>query len=83
MAVSLLKSILANTYNFLNSINVPGFNVSFLHIMLGAVGALVSIALLKLIFGLGNSSVSSLGRSIRGGNNNNIKISNDRKGDTH
>lgn len=78
-----LTGYLANVYNFMNSINIPGFNISFLQLFMGAFGAVVSIGLLKLIFGLGNSAVSSLGRSIRGGNNNNIKISSNRKGDTH
>lgn len=81
MALELLKTLLQSTYDFMNSIMVPGFNVSFLSIMMGACGAMVSIGLLKLIFGLGNSSVSSLGRSIRGGNNQNIKISKERKSD--
>lgn len=81
MVVKLLSEFLNSAYQFIDSIKVPGFNISFMDIMLGSCGALLSISLLKLIFGLGNSSVSSLGRSIRGGNNNNIKISKNRKGD--
>lgn len=83
--MALLREFLQQTYNFMNSIYVPGFNISFMSVFLGAFGAVVSIAILKLIFGLGNSSISSLGSAFRGsqrgGNNKNIKISNDRKGD--
>lgn len=81
--LDLISTVLGNTYNFMNSIYVPGFNISFMSIFLGAVGAMVSIALLKMFFGLGNTAVGSVGRSIRGGNNKNIKVSNERKGDEH
>ena len=81
--MDIIATLLQSTYDFMNSIYVPGFNISFMSVLLGACAAMVSIGLLKLIFGLGNSSVSSLGRSVRGGNNKNIRISNDRKGDTH
>lgn len=79
--MSLLREFLFQSYNFMDSIKVPGFNVSFISVYLGLFGTVVSIAILKLIFGLGNSSTGS-GRSVRGGNNNNIKVSEKRRYDT-
>lgn len=87
MTMSLLKEFLGSTYELMCSIKVPGFNISFMSVFMGAFGAVVSVAVMKLIFGLGNSAVSSLGSMLRsgqhGGNNKNIKISENRKGDTH
>lgn len=80
--LELIKTVLSNAYNFMDSIKVPGFNISFMAIFMGAVGAMVSIGLLKMIFGLGDSTVSSIHIG-RAGNNKNIKISNERKGDRH
>lgn len=81
MALELLQTVLQGTYDLMNSIMVPGFNISILAVLVGACGAMVSIGLLRLIFGLGNSSVSSMGRSVQGGNNKKIKTSKERKGD--
>lgn len=82
--VSYLTMFFEKTYELLNSVNVPGFNISIMTVMLGAVGAVVSISLLKLIFGLGNSAVSGGSRFLtqNGGNNKNIRTSKERKDDT-
>lgn len=84
--IDFLTTFFAKTYELLSTIRVPGFNISILTVMYGSVGALLSISLLRLFFGLGNSVVSggsSLARGAyhKGGNNNNIKISDERKGD--
>lgn len=78
--LELISTFLDCTYEFLNSIRIPGFNISFMSVLFGAFGAVISIALLKMFFGLGDSSFSS-GSSIRGGNNKRIKISSERRGD--
>ncbi|MBQ8669462.1 hypothetical protein IJ472_06755 [bacterium] len=86
MAIELIESLLFNTYQFLASTKVPGFDLSFIQLMFGAMGAIMSIGFLKMFFGLGNPAVSASGivSSFRstGGNNKNMKISKNRKGDT-
>lgn len=84
MAVELIETLLFNSYQFLASIKVPGFDISFIQLMFGATGALLSIAFLRMFFGLGNSSVNAGGivsGISHGGNNRKVKISEKRKGD--
>ncbi len=91
MAIELLESLLFNSYQFLASVKVPGFDVSFIQLLFGATGAIMSIGFLKMFFGLGNPSVSassiihSFGRKkskSKGGNNKRIKVSQNRRKDT-
>lgn len=81
--ISFLTTFFQKTYDLFNSIRVPGFNISIMSVMLGALGALVSISLLKMFFGLGNSAVSggSSHFTQKGGNNLRMKIHELRKGD--
>lgn len=86
--LSYLRVFFEKTYELFDSVNVPGFNISIMTVLLGAFGALVSISLLKMIFGLGNSAVSGgfstlagMRVSQRGGNNEKIKISKERSKD--
>lgn len=80
MALELIKSLFFNSYQFLASIKVPGFDLSFIQLLFGLFGAYVSICFLRLFFGLGDSQLRSSSQS--GGNNKNIKISKERRGDT-
>lgn len=83
--ISFLTTFFQKTYELFSSVNIPGFNVSILSVWFGAAGAICSIAILKLFFGIGNSTVSG-GSSFfkqKGGNNQRIKVSKERKGDTH
>lgn len=82
--ISFLTMFFDKTYQLFASIRVPGFNVSILGVLLGSISAVVSISLLKIFFGLGNSAVSGSSHIFKqnGGNNKNIKISEKRKGDT-
>lgn len=87
--LNFLTMFLQKTYDLLSTIRVPGFNISLISIMFGSIGAMVSISLLKMIFGLGNTSVSGglsslkslSSRDVSGGNNKNIKIAKERIGD--
>lgn len=76
--MQLLKMFLLSTYDFLNSVYVPGFNVSVMSVFLGMFGAFISISVLKLLLGIGNTGSGLLQR---GGNNSKIKVSKERKGD--
>lgn len=76
--MELLKTLFTSTYELLSSVRVPGFNISFMAVIYGMFGAFLSISILKLLLGVGNTDS---GIFQRGGNNSKIKISNDRKGD--
>lgn len=82
--VSFLEMFFDYTYQLFASIKVPGFDISVLGVFLGAITAVVSIAILKMLFGLGNSAVSggSSHFTQKGGNNIRMKIAEKRKGDT-
>ena len=81
--VSYLQTFFELTYELFASIRVPGFGISILVVLLGSVGAVVSISLLKMFFGIGNSAVSGGSRYFfqKGGNSRNIKIDEKRRGD--
>lgn len=80
--INFLKVFLENVWALFENTRVPGFNISIATVLFGSVGAVLSISFLKLIFGLGNSAVSGGSAFVgRGGNNNKIKTSNERKGD--
>lgn len=78
--MEILKEFLFQTYQFLASIKVPGFDISFLQLFLGVFSVVVSLSFAKMFFGLGGDVVSSIKQ--RGGNNNHTKIPEERKGDT-
>lgn len=77
--IDYLTMFWSKTYELFDSVNVPGFSVSIADITIGAFIAVASLGILKLIFGLGNSSLSAINRL--GGNNKNIKIHHNRSND--
>lgn len=83
MAIELIETWLFNSYQFLASIKVPGFDVSFIQLLFGVTGAILSISFLKMFFGLGNpaTNVTGIVGGLKGGNNKNIKISKNRRHD--
>ena len=60
------------------SIHWPGTNLSILGIFLGVMGTYFTISVVQQFTGFGIAIAS---QSQRGGNNKNIKVSKDRKGD--
>ena len=91
-----ISTVMNSIYNLFDSVTIPIVNVSALSLFLGIFGAYVSIVLLKMFFGLGNTATGNYsmilsGRNMakaevfsqRGGNNKNVKISKERKNDEH
>lgn len=82
--MELIKEVLYQTYQFLASIKVPGFDISFIQLFFGIIAIpIISIGFAKIFFGLGDTSIfhfSSLRQ--RGGNSKKIKTSKERQGDT-
>lgn len=91
-----ISTVMNSIYDLFDSVTIPIVNVSALSLFLGIFGAYVSIVLLKMFFGLGNTATSgyssiNTGRGVfkayvfsqRGGNNKNVKISKERKNDEH
>ena len=72
----LLKSWLGNSWTLIESFAIPGTSVSLGAVLLGSAIAAVSISLLGKVFG------SFRGGSQRGGNNEKIRVKDERKGDT-
>lgn len=77
--MELVSTWLYETYQFLASIKVPGFDISFIQLFIGAFCVVISIGFARMFFGLGGSAASFFGQ--HGGNNKNIKVSEERKGD--
>ena len=71
-----LRMFFGKVYD-LFGITWPGTNLSILGIFLGVMGTYFTISLVQQFTGFGISVASSQ----KGGNNKNIKISKDRKGD--
>lgn len=78
--MELVKEWLYQSYQFLASIKVPGFNISFIQLFFGVYAVTVSIGFARMFFGLGGDVARAF--SQRGGNNKKIKVSKDRKGDS-
>lgn len=74
-------SLLFDTVWELYQIPFPGLGISIGSVALGALTVVFSLNVLGHVTGM-SFSVKSLSQ-LRGGNNKNIKVSNDRKGDTH
>lgn len=72
----LLKAWLGNSWAFVESFIIPGTSLSLGVVLLGSAVAAVSISLLGKVFG------SFRGGSQRGGNNEKIKVKEERRGDT-
>lgn len=75
--VSLAKTVLTGVWGFFG-IYVPGFNFTFGQMALGVMLCSVSVFVIKFLFNLGGSGVSS-----RTSSTNNPRISNERKGDEY
>lgn len=77
--MEMIKEWLFQSYQFLASIKVPGFSISFIQLFFGVFAVVVSIGYARMFFGLGGDVVRAVKQ--KGGNNKNIKVSNERKGD--
>ena len=72
----LLKAWLGNSWTLIESFTSPGTTLSLGAVLLGSAIAAVSVSLLGKVFG------SFRGGSQRGGNNEKIRVKDERKGDT-
>ena len=72
----LLKAWLGNSWALIESFTIPGTTLSLGAVLLGSAIAAVSVSLLGKVFG------SFRGGSQRGGNNEKIRVKDERKGDT-
>ena len=72
----LLKAWLGNSWTLIESFTIPGTSLSLGAVLLGSAIAAVSVSLLGKVFG------SFRGGSQRGGNNEKIRVKEERKGDT-
>lgn len=80
--ISVITGLFANTMNMLNGVYYPGTRWTILGLMLMMVSAVILIAFLRGLFGLGMDFKSASRSFGSGGNSKNIKISKERKNDT-
>ena len=75
-------TLLRQTWDVLASVQLPGLNISAAAFMVGAALANISLNLLGSIFGFSIGSSLFHIDKMRGGNNEDIRVPDARKGDT-
>lgn len=72
--IDLISTLFLETWNLINSTQVPGLTFTYGNILSATIIISASLKIMSIFFGVG-------GKSSTGGNNKNIKVSNDRRSD--
>lgn len=80
----IISALASNVFNLLTSVKFPGTSYSIFGLLMASTGVIVVVATIRMFFGL--MSIDPTPRvkgTQRGGNNKRIKVSEERKDDTH
>ena len=81
---SIISALASNVFDMFTSVKFPGTSYSIFGLLMASAGVVLVVSVIRLFFGLmAVDPTTGLKGMQRGGNNRKIKVSEERKGDTH